>query len=216
MVLSSLVLLVGVYCLQLWLWQSSLCLLEKSLNKYLEVSLLLWSTEEGFVKGHLIKGMPVYLSNIALVLVLLKLFPFLCFLWRWLTWGCYFTLAPTSVTCGISWTSLWSVGPWWHLPSRKYIFLNIPISTKYVAEEARPWHRAGWRVAFVAPFVSEMFSFCPLSSRSWEEEIKNPYTFVVESLENSPSFRVSPFTVHSNTKSRVLWTFGQLLFKDAL
>ena len=44
-----------------------------SLTKYLDVTLLLWNPEEEFVKGHLIKDIPLYLSSVDSVLVLLKL-----------------------------------------------------------------------------------------------------------------------------------------------
>lgn len=85
-----------------------------------------------FVKGPLIQNLLLPLSRVDLGRVWLKLFLFLGFLCRWLTWGCCSTPAPTSVTCGISWTSLWSVGPWWLLPSRKFIFLLLPNPREWV------------------------------------------------------------------------------------
>lgn len=135
-----------VYWLQVWLWRSSLCAYgDRQLDSVSQRCPA--GVKPGRVcEGSLVEDVPLCLINVNLILVLLKLILLMCFLLRWLTWGCYFTLAPISVTCGTSWTSLWSVGPWWHLLSRKYIFLIIQVSKR---DELQRRHEHGAGLAQV-------------------------------------------------------------------
>lgn len=115
------------YWLQIWLWRSSLCAYRDTQLDSVSQHCPAGAKPRRVCKGSLVE-VPLCLINFNLIPVLLKLILGMCFLLRWLTWGCYSTLAPISATCGTSWTSLWSVGPWWHLPSRKYIFLITQVS----------------------------------------------------------------------------------------
>lgn len=138
--------------------------------------------------------------------VLLKLFLFLGVLCRWLTWGCCCTLAPTSVTCGISWTSLWSVGPWWPLPSRKFIFL-LPPNPGKKGEGAEPGHRD------TGCAVLQFSVKCSVPALCREERI-NQIKFVWWDL-----VQILPalgWAHHCSFKPRFLWLSGQVIFLGTL
>lgn len=67
------------------------------------------------------------------------------------------------------------MGPWWHLLSRKYIFLIIQVSKR---DELQRTHehgvglcRASSGAMVVNQFLRKMFGFCSLSSYSWGEKI---------------------------------------------